>query len=299
MTEFFRLWPPRMSCGEPQSSSAPFSVAWTPELGSTRLLIVVTVSGISIAMLCGWQRWTMSSLPVFPDATSKIRFDYSTWAKASSTVWITQIARVSFRTIDVLVIAMVLSVNEAGEYFLISRTAELQGFIHASLNLIVGPTIAKYHYNEEGEKLSYYLGIVSSMLFGISLVVFLICILGGQIFLDYLGKGRPEAYYSLVMLAFGQLTCSSVGSVGVVLNMVGREKINAKVLITTCIMTVICILVATPMFGMLGTAFASMFGICLWNVRLYLAVRKVTKLDPSVLGGFRLLVNKPRVARDP
>ena len=216
-----------------------------------------------------------------PEAPTR---DFARWRRSAGAIWLSQIARVSFRTVDVLMVSFMLSIEAAGLYFIASRTAELMGFLLAALNLVVGPAIAKSHAAGEIGVLRRRLALVSLILVATGLPVLGICLFAGEWILALAGSQVITAAPALAILALGQFANLAAGSAGITLNMTGHEGLNARILIGTAFGTLILLAVLTPTWGMIGAATASSIGMTISNGLIWRAVRRHTPYDPSLLG---------------
>jgi O-antigen/teichoic acid export membrane protein len=254
-----------------------------------RLLPLVIACGLSLTGLAIWQRSVEYHLLQRDLAKVAPTHDLIAWWRTTAPMWLTQVMRVSFRSVDVLIVGMLLAAATAGHYFAASRTAELMGFLLASINLLVGPTTAHLFAAGQHGKLQRYLSLSAIIVFVPSLSIFLLCIFEGDLIMGLFGRDFLAATPTLAILAFGQMVNASMGSVGVLLNMTGHERINALVLTITAPLTVIAELICGWRFGLEGVALASTLGIVIWNIWLWIEVRRRTPFDPSIFGAWRLI----------
>lgn len=252
-----------------------------------RLGAVLVVSAPFLCFLVALQVWYQTKLRQEIDgfvSKDDLRSDWPSWRRASLTIWVLLVARVSLRSVDVLVIGITLSVDDAGVYFLVSRTAELMGFVLTSLNLVVGPLVAKGHAEGKTAMISKRLSQVSVLLFISTLPILLGLVFAGESLLMMFGEKFTAGYEALVILALGQFVNVAFGGCGVVLNMTGHERTNARALLWAAPLSLILLSVLAPTFGMIGAAFAITLGITVWNLWIWIEVRRLTPYDPSFFG---------------
>ncbi|MBL4828278.1 MAG: oligosaccharide flippase family protein [Aliivibrio sp.] len=229
-----------------------------------------------------------------PVQSSKAKFDLKAWWTTTMPIWFLLIARMSFRTIDVIIVGLLVDPAAAGIYFAASRTSELLGFVLSSLNLIVGPNISRLYAARKSEELKKYLALSSVAVFTPALFLFLIYCIMPETILSLFGSEFVKGKWVLILMAFGQLCNAATGSVGVLLNMSGHEKINAKVMVTVAPITALLLFAFTALWGIDGAAFASVGGMIMWNALLWQAARKHTEYDPSLWGAITVLKHTSR-----
>lgn len=257
----------------------------------TMFIAIIATMGISLTLIYIFQ--TVLVNKVLPKGYQKRVSNSKEWKKTSFYIWIVNVSRVSYRSLDVLIVSIFVDIKSAGFYFIAARTAELIGFMLASLNLIIGPNIAKHNSMKKLTEVQPFLAYIALFLATSSaLLFFIFALFGDDIILLLAGEEYHQVYLPLIILAAGQLINSLTGSVGVVLNMTGNEKANMFVQLTTLPVTLAMILVGTFLYDITGAAVASCLGIIIWNVRLWFAVKKRVSIDPSIVGAIQFLWKK-------
>jgi O-antigen/teichoic acid export membrane protein len=99
--------------------------------------------------------------------------------------------------------------------------------------------------------------------------------------LGLFGSKFTEGNLVLIILVIGQLVNASTGSVGVLLNMSGNQKIYRRAILTVISIYIVTSPIATYFFGMLGTAATTSFCVILINVWLVFSVKKKLNLRAS------------------
>lgn len=250
-----------------------------------RLLLFVLVSGASLIALFLWQRrWLFRSYFDLHEQ-SKSFAEKERWRNSAVVVWGVAIVKASYRSVDVLIIAALLQVEVAGAYFLVRRTVDLMDFVQASVNLIVGPLVARAE-SGDNSLIQRQLSWIALAISAVNLVAFTLLFSLGQVFLQSLGYLSESAYLALLILGGAQMINGFAGSVGLVLNMTGHERVVAKILVPTIVLTLVGVAALVPVLGIVGAAIASAVGMVAWNLLMWVNVRKLTRLDPSLAGAF-------------
>ncbi|MFC0205002.1 lipopolysaccharide biosynthesis protein [Novosphingobium soli] len=266
---------------------------WKGYESGTTLRLVIVGSGLVITALCAWQHVLQRRVRARFGAVSEApAYDFKAWRASVVPLWLLLIARNLFRTADVLLVGALLSVRDAGIYFAVSRTAELLGFFLSSLNLLVGPAVSRGHAKGDTASVQHKLDQVSLFLIASTLSAELVLIVAGPWILGFMGPEFRDAYIPLLILSAGQCFNVFVGSSGVVLNMTGHEKANARILVTTLVFSLGLMALLASRYGLMGAAIASTVGMMTWNLGLWAAVRRLTPYDPSWLGVLSLIKRK-------
>jgi O-antigen/teichoic acid export membrane protein len=70
----------------------------------------------------------------------------------------------------------------------------------------------------------------------------------------------------LIVLCIGQLINSMSGSVGVILQMTGYQKVFQNIVLMALVLNVILNVILIPLYGGLGAAIATVVSISSWNI---------------------------------
>ncbi len=256
-----------------------------------RLAPLILVSGLAISVLVVIQRAILHrALAARVGGHGPIEYDWRGWRASSSAIWVTQIARASFGSLDVLLIGALLSVEVAGLYFVAVRTADVLNFLMASLNLIVGPTVARKHAEGHTSELNAFLALITLVMAGLAGTALALLVLAGEWLLGSVDERFLSAYSAILILFAGQVVYASMGSVGVVLTMTGHERLNMVLLLIFAPAMLALMAVLAPLYGLVGAASASSIGLIGWTFAVWLCVRRLTPYDPSLLNAPRVLL---------
>ncbi len=247
-----------------------------------RLLPLIAASGIAITAFALIQRMALRRRVIAEEGTPAPERDMPAWRRASLTMWVTQLARTAYGALDVLIVGLLLSVEVAGLYFVAVRTAEVINFLYASLNLIVGPKVARFHAEGRVAECQQFLSMVVALLFAIASGAFGFCLIAGPWILSLFGPDFADAYIPLLLIVGGQMIYAGFGSAGVILTMTGHERTNAKLLIICACLTLLGVAIAAPIYGVVGAAAASALGTAIWSGAVWFAARRLTPFDTSI-----------------
>ncbi|MCH1931724.1 flippase [Shewanella sp. A25] len=173
-----------------------------------------------------------------------------------------------------------LSNTESVAYFKVAMQAvSLLSLGLVAINSVIGPKIARYYRQgniEETQELltkSVRLGALTSIPFAMFLIFFgdwIVTLLFGEVYL-------PSAKI-ITILCIGQIVNVVMGSVGLVLQMTGNERCALKSLAISFVVTMVLLLILIPMYSYIGAAYSVAISMVVWNVLMFLDVRKTTGL---------------------
>lgn len=260
----------------------------------TRFISFLIISAALITVLAFAQRKIIfRRLPKsIANASPELRL--GEWWQVSKYLWFNTTVRITIKSIDVVIVAAILSVEEAGFYFAASRISSLVGFVLMALNLVLGPEISRQFAAGQSEKLKSTISLSAGVIFVCSMVPFLICIFAGKFVLSIFGDEFIVAYGALVFLALGQMVNVSAGSVGLFLDLTGHERLSSVVLLVVAPITIVAEIIMAHFYGLTGAAMAVGGGLAAWNIALWIAVRRVTEYDPSIFGMVSYIFRKLR-----
>ena len=87
-----------------------------------------------------------------------------------------------------------------------------------------------------------------------------------KMILGFFGPGYIEARWALIILLIGQAVNALCGSVGVYMNMTGKQVVFQRILVTAFTINVVLNLVLIPKYDLLGAAIATTISTVFWNI---------------------------------
>lgn len=186
---------------------------------------------------------------------------------------------------DTLMLGHFRTSNEVGVYNAAMKTALLTGMILLSFNAIFAPMISDLYNKKQLEKLQSLFKTVTKWIYTMSLPIFLLIALLPKEIMGIFGEEFVLGYKSLFILAFAQLISASVGSVGTVLAMSGKQDIVMYNTLGICIVNIILNYILIPIYGITGAAIASGLSTIIFNLVMLLEVYLLLKMH-SISGKF-------------
>ncbi len=263
-----------------------YVASWQAYADQQALVLFIAASA-TLAGLGLIQKQRVAAITPAPIQTADTAFDRPAWRKAALPMWVSASAVALAGNVDVLAVGAFLSEADAGRYFLVQRTAALASFVLVSINLIIGPEVAKLYYAGERGKLDRLLGAASVLALLPSLVALAVFVAAGRWLLGFAGPQASALYAELMVLGVGQCINAATGSVGVVLNMIGAERVAAWIRLAFVAVGGAAMAAAAYFYGTMGAALAAAATIGGSNLVLALYCRRAFGIDASA---FALIV---------
>jgi len=176
--------------------------------------------------------------------------------------------------IDTIILGLFENEETVGIYNVSFKIAALTVFTLQAFNSILAPKIAKSFSEENYADAQKMIKLSTNFNFYITLsIVFVIFIFNKQLLFIF-GEEFVSGYTVLLILSIGQLINSLSGSVGVILQMSGHQKVYRNLIIFALAINFILNLILTPIYGAIGTATATVVSLSLWNILGALYIKK-------------------------
>ena len=151
---------------------------------------------------------------------------------------------------------------------------------------VTTPVFASMFHKNEIEKLQVFYTLVTRISFSIVLLSVIIFISFGPWFLNWYGKNFESGYDVLILLCISKLVHVFVGPANYLLSMSGFEKYVTQALILGVLVTICLHLFLIPLYGITGSAFATIIGLIFYDLYLAYIGYKKTGLSLSIIGNF-------------
>nr|WP_313798756.1 oligosaccharide flippase family protein [uncultured Allomuricauda sp.] len=173
---------------------------------------------------------------------------------------------------------------QVGVYSVTLKIATLTSLSLQAINSILAPKLAKNFQEGSLQHFKKLIRFSTHLNFYITaLIVFLIIVLHRWI-LGVFGDEFLGGATVLIILCIGQVVNSMSGSVGVILQMMGYQRIYQNIVLIALVLNLILNLLLVPLYGTIGAAIATVVSISCWNIigAIYL------KRKQSIISYFKL-----------
>lgn len=211
------------------------------------------------------------------------------WLRSALPLLLAQGMGVVIGQTDVIMLGAFKGAEAVGVYSIARRGANLIPFALFAVNMALGPTIASLYVAGDIHRLqniitkSARIVLCLTMPIAICLIVFASWILS-----NVFGNEFVTGATALSILCAGQLVNAAMGSVGLLMIMIGLERENFISVAIAAILNVILNIFLIPIWGVNGAAVATGISLALWHIIMSLWVVFRTKIHPTALGCFKI-----------
>jgi O-antigen/teichoic acid export membrane protein len=256
--------------------------------------LVVSIAGISLLVLQLTRSVLLRQKMPGPFFQAKPVYEIRMWLRVSLPMFLAGIFMVVLNRTDVILLGALQGYREVGLYSVAERTATLVSFILTGVNAIVAPTLVTLHAERGLQGLEILLLKTAHLIFWPSLLISIGLIVFSDSILRCFGEEFVAVRWEMIILIGGQLVNSGVGSVGVLLDMMGYQRENARVCAVGALANIVLNAIGIPLFGITGAALAAMLTMVLWNVWLYTIAKKKLNIQMSIVDAIVLHLRKAR-----
>ena len=183
---------------------------------------------------------------------------------------------------DILMLGYLATPEAVGIYRIAVQLALLISFTLSAMNVVLSNRVVKLYEAGSLVKLQNLLTQSSRAVLLSALPTALVFIYFGR---DIIGLVFGEAFSqgadALIILTVGQLVNAALGSVSLVLNMIGLERETVKVTIVAAILNVVLNATLIPIWGIYGAALGTAVSLTFWNIYLVVQLYRRTNLIVS------------------
>lgn len=215
---------------------------------------------------------------------AKPEFETAKWARSALPLLFAGGMQILNRETSVLVLGILQAPEEVGLFRVAQRGAMLVSFGLLAVNMAIAPVVSEMFAKGQKQLLQRMINKSILGILAFALPVGLGLILGGRWILPFVfGQEYAAAYLPLVILVLGQLVNASLGSVGLILNMAGLERLTAWGVAIAALASLILNLALIPFWGTSGAAIASSASLVIWNVLLFIWLYRKTGILSTIV----------------
>ncbi len=195
--------------------------------------------------------------------------------RRSAPMAVSAVAFLLIQSLDILMLSSLSNYETVAYYGVAVKLTTLVSIVLTSVNAVIAPRIAEFFTARNREALNTTIQKATQLVFVITAPMILVLGIFGITILKIFGEGYEAANWALVILLAGQAVNTLCGSVGVYLNMTGKQKIFQVILLSALAINVALNFILIPEYGMNGAAIATAFSVILWNIAaVYYVYRK-------------------------
>ena len=250
-----------------------FFFMFAPNMRLPQYAMAIQAGGAAVVL--GAAVWLLYRYLPRPVHAAEARYQTRQWLSSAMPLTLIGGANILNNQTDILMLGFFRTPGEVGMYRVAVQGAMLVAFGLLAANTVVAPQFARLHAQDDKVRLQRLVTASARAILLAALPVALTFIIAGGTIAGWVfGPEFTKSQAPLAILAVGQLVNAAMGSVGFLLNMTGHEKDVAMTLLVTAGLNIFLNLVLIPPYGMAGAASASAVSLALWNIMLWLAVKK-------------------------
>jgi O-antigen/teichoic acid export membrane protein len=186
---------------------------------------------------------------------------------------------------DILILGSIKGAAAVGVYGVVDRGSELIGFLFTAAVSALAPTIASLYAAGDLGALQRLVTKLVRVTLGLTLPLAIVFIgFGYWVLLIVYGREFVAGQHALAILTLGQLFNVTMGPVGMLLVMTGREMDAITGIGLSAIANIVLSFALVPKFGLEGAAISATISTVIWNCVLAQKVHQRLGIHASVLG---------------
>lgn len=200
------------------------------------------------------------------DSCVELDISHKKIIKRSGPMAMSATAYILMQSVDIILISKFLNFDMVAFYSVAIKLTTMISLVLSSVNAVHAPKIAEFFSVNDFNRLENTIKKATRLIFVLTFpAIIVLCILSGFV-LNLFGEEYIVAQYALYILIIGQSINALCGSVGVYMNMTGKQNIFQKILLSALILNVLLNWFLIPVYGINGAAFATSFSMIFWNL---------------------------------
>jgi O-antigen/teichoic acid export membrane protein len=210
--------------------------------------------------------------------------------KLSFPLFLSGILTLILHEVDKIMIGNYLSSYDLGIYKIILQIGLLSTIFSIALNSIFAPIISTFFHENKIQKINTLYKLTTKWVFLLNLFFWGLLVLLGENILLIFGSDFLSGYLPLVIISFGNVLVSSLGSAGTINVMMGNTKIDLYICFFSMVLNVILNFSLIPILGILGSAISISLSTFSINFMHFIYLYFTKKLLPFDLGFINIII---------
>lgn len=190
--------------------------------------------------------------------------------------------------ISLFMLEIFSTTKDVGIFSVALKIATLISLILVVVNTISAPKFSELYWEKKYDELQIIITQSTKIIFFISMFISIFLIVLSKLILGIFGNDFIAGSFLLVLLILGEMINSVTGSVSILLNMTGNQKILRNIIIFSMLLTVLISYVTITNYGLDGAGYAFIVSMILVNVTaaIYVKIKLgyVTYYNPFMQG---------------
>ncbi len=251
---------------------------WSKPIDTNTIIYLFLIGSVANSIFSSYTIWrNLAKIPKNPNSIFKLKELVAT----SLPMMAVSVSSALMVALPIFVLEFIGTEVEVGLFSVAYKVSQIITLILMIINTMSAPKFAELFWANKTKELQKLLNQTSKIMFWVALIFSIFVIVFSRTILGLFGSEFQNSGIILIILIIGQLVNAATGSVGVLLNMSGNQKIYRQSILVVVIALAITCPIATFYFGLIGTAITTTLSIIFINVWLVIRVRKKLKLKTS------------------
>lgn len=181
-------------------------------------------------------------------------------------MWLVTVGRALLSQLDLLLVGVLATSAAVATYAVPFRLALFVGFPLIIVNQVVPPLIASWHAGGRVERLERTLRATAGLaLLGAVAIALVYAVAGRLVITELFGAKYEDGYTVLLILSVGQVFQTAAGSCGFALMMTGHQRVYARILGVSAVVTAGLDVALFQVWGIEGIAVATAVSLAVQN----------------------------------
>ncbi|WP_193335287.1 lipopolysaccharide biosynthesis protein [Devosia beringensis] len=230
---------------------------------------------------------TVTSLRGVPDTAPLRAGEARRWWRFALPWVLISLATDFFFDIDLLLLSQSLSREELAVFGVCTRIFALISFGVAAVYAVTLPDMFESEAKDDRLAFNRKVGEANFVASGLSIVLFLLMLIGGPFALMLFGPSFAVGAAPLAVLTLSLVVRSVMGPASLVLSIHDRPYASLPSVALAVVTLVVGNSLLVPPLGLMGAALSALIAITVWSVGLWWIALRTAKLDVSILQWFR------------
>lgn len=173
----------------------------------------------------------------------------------------------------IIMLGMMKTDAEVGIFNVAVKIATVTSITLFAINSIAAPKFAEFYGKRDMKGLGKIAQQSTKLIFWTSFPILLVIFIFPSFILGIFGQEFKTGIYALILLTIGQFINAISGSVGLILQMTGKQKVFQNIMFIATLINIILNAILIPRYGINGAAFASMISMGLLNLSSVIYVK--------------------------
>ena len=197
--------------------------------------------------------------------SSQISFSKKELLRTSFPMLIIAIFSFLQNNISIYFLEIYTSTDQVGIFSVSLRLASLISLFLIAVNTISAPKFSELFWSNQHKELQKVIFYSSKLIFIFSILAAAGIIIFSLSILKFFGSEFEQGRIVLIILIMGQIINSFTGSVGILLNMTGNQKLYRNIVLIIFPFNILLSFVFIPIYGILGAAIVNIVTVFLLN----------------------------------